>query len=91
MNRLLWWSPFLGLVLVAGIVGYQIGKGQVVLDETQVISRIANAHLEERGGRAEDCFAVPGSGGVWLQVVCSATVYKVDHRGRVIAVEEPGA
>lgn len=91
MTRWIWWTPFVGLVLIAGVVGYQFGRAYAPLNETQVISRIANAHLQERGGRAEDCFAVPGVGEVWLQVVCAGTVYKVDRRARVIAVEEPGA
>lgn len=79
------------LCCVSAAIGLWVGFRWQPLDETQVISRIANAHLKERAGRAEDCFAVPGSGEVWLQVICSGTVYKVDSRGRVIAVEEPGA
>ena len=79
------------LCAMSAVVGLWVGLKWQPLDETQVISRIANAHLQERGGRAEDCFAVPGVGEVWLQVACAGTVYKVDRRARVIAVEEPGA
>ena len=70
------------LCLPAAGIGFWMGLKWQPLDETQVISRVAQAHLAEHGGRAENCLAVPGQGDVWLSVICDGVAYDVDHQGR---------
>lgn len=57
------------LILTASGLGLLLGLRVATLDESTVIDRAARLHVAA-GGRAEDCVARPGAGGIWLVVTC---------------------
>lgn len=75
------------LCVLAGGLGLYLGS-RPPLTETQVIEAGAALYVEETGGSATDCAAVPGRDGVWIEVRCGETgalrTYLFDRSGVLI-------
>ncbi|MFK7877156.1 MAG: hypothetical protein AB8B71_15460 [Paracoccaceae bacterium] len=79
------------LTAFAAVLGVWMGLNWQPLDETQVISKVAELYASQTGRAASECVAVPGEDPVWVRVMCRAVVYELDHRGRIVRVSGPGA
>ena len=88
MTRRVLFLPFAALVVLAGVLGWQMGQP---VSETAIIERYAAQYVRVFGDGAAvtDCLAVPGEGDVRLTVVCThpgggTALYPVDARGGLI-------
>ena len=77
------------LVALAAVLGFKAGQRWQPLDETHVISRIAQHYVSETRGQATDCVAVPGQGKVWIKITCGSRTYNVDARGHLMPRKGP--
>ena len=77
------------LTALAGVLGFGLGRMWEPLDETHVITRMAKAHVAKHGGALSDCVAVPGTGDVWLRIVCAGHAYELNARGTVMPKRGP--
>lgn len=88
----MWFIPFAGLVVIAGIVGYRMGQ---LPGETEIINRYAATYVAMAGDGAAltDCAATPHPDpAVRLVINCAhpgglTTTFYAGHRGE--ALPEP--
>ena len=89
-SKNLWlFSPLVGLILLAGVLGYRLGRP---VSETAIINSYADRYVAEYGGSRTDCLARPGgTAAVRLSVECRSpsgglVIYAVCARGGLISV-----
>ncbi|MEM8980760.1 MAG: hypothetical protein AAGD04_14840 [Pseudomonadota bacterium] len=79
-------SPLIGLVAVAGYLGFKAGQP---VSETLIINAYADRYVAEFAGARTDCLARPGEGAVRMTVECQTSggdlvIYTVGPRGGLL-------
>ena len=95
MNRWILFLPFIGLVVLAGYVGYRMGS-VALPSEGEVIARWADEYVGWAGGSAmpTDCYARPGQGEVWMIITCvpdapkQSITYHVTRNGQLASPDQ---
>jgi len=91
MNRRLLFLPFAGVVVLAGYLGWQMGKP---VSESAVLDHYAAIWVMEgpAGAKETDCHGLPGdTPDVWMVIVCNkgdfARRTPVDRNGKVVTAQ----
>ena len=86
----MWFAPFAGVVVLAGILGFQMGQP---VGETEIIEAVAQRYVTDFNGELTDCHATSGeTDGVRLLITCRKSdgrkvQYSVGERGRILQIE----
>ena len=89
------WTPFALLLGLAFWSGFRMGETGRAGSEAEAIARVGSRYAREvEGGRPEACAGQPGQGATWLVVACGRgphlRIYRLDRRGRILAVTVGG-
>ncbi len=85
----MWFAPFAGLVVLAGILGFRMGQP---VGETEIIDAVAQKFVADFGGEVTDCHALAGEvDGVRLLIICRQdgggdVQYSVGARGQILQI-----
>ena len=90
MRRWVLFLPIGFLVMLAGVVGYQLGKP---VSESDIINFFAQKYVDEYGGVHQDCMARPSAQpGARLEVMCESgtsptIIFVVTNRGVLVSTQ----